>query len=450
MSARANRVTVNEVQSALRRPGWLEVVAVAGATLAASGFAAAFASMPPLERDIEYPANDEESPDQTDVHVYDVTDLIEAGLRGSRPLGRPELLFAPALSESRYEVGQGDSLGLIAARLLGSPSRWKQIAERNGIGDEEALHVGQMLVIPAWTRGDELRAGDRPSREEVFTSLVARLRDRLASRRVADSPASELVIQHLNNNLIVTATGREHTEIGAYLSDLRERRSIQVDIETQFLTDIGEWLADEGIHIPESRVGGPCGGVAVLTLAQAGHLLDMPEGFNQSVRLAAPRVRTFAGETASIQAATSAVVGLPDELRPGERVDVEIAEGVAVSVVPIVSDDLGSVAIELRPGYVELDRDNARVVEWRAEGVVHITLPDGGAAIVEITAVPFALVSAELVTGRPTGEAMTIVTRRRVEEAPRKLYVFVRPHIIIQLERETRLYPGLEEELGSR
>jgi nucleoid-associated protein YgaU len=48
----------------------------------------------------------------------------------------------------RYVVGAGDTLSVIAKRLLGSAARWKEIADLNGIDDPARLKAGQELRIP--------------------------------------------------------------------------------------------------------------------------------------------------------------------------------------------------------------------------------------------------------------------------------------------------------------
>lgn len=49
-----------------------------------------------------------------------------------------------------YKVKPGDTLGAIAQRLFGDMSRWREIAKANGIVDPEKLRVGQELKIPGW------------------------------------------------------------------------------------------------------------------------------------------------------------------------------------------------------------------------------------------------------------------------------------------------------------
>jgi len=51
-------------------------------------------------------------------------------------------------SDAEYVVQKGDTLSAIAEQKLGSPEKWKVIAQVNGIDDPATLRVGQKLVIP--------------------------------------------------------------------------------------------------------------------------------------------------------------------------------------------------------------------------------------------------------------------------------------------------------------
>lgn len=48
----------------------------------------------------------------------------------------------------RYTVRSGDTLHSIAAKQLGSSSRWKEIAKLNGIRDSKGLKVGKVIKLP--------------------------------------------------------------------------------------------------------------------------------------------------------------------------------------------------------------------------------------------------------------------------------------------------------------
>lgn len=51
-------------------------------------------------------------------------------------------------SNKTYTVKAGDTLSSIAARQLGSASRWHEIADKNGIRDPKSLQVGKPLKLP--------------------------------------------------------------------------------------------------------------------------------------------------------------------------------------------------------------------------------------------------------------------------------------------------------------
>lgn len=55
----------------------------------------------------------------------------------------------PAQGGAGYLVKSGDTLTSIAARVLGSVSRWQEIAGLNGIDDPLSLRVGQHLKMPS-------------------------------------------------------------------------------------------------------------------------------------------------------------------------------------------------------------------------------------------------------------------------------------------------------------
>lgn len=47
-----------------------------------------------------------------------------------------------------YQVGRGETLWSISLRLLGDPTRYREIAALNGITDPSRLQAGQILIIP--------------------------------------------------------------------------------------------------------------------------------------------------------------------------------------------------------------------------------------------------------------------------------------------------------------
>ncbi len=66
---------------------------------------------------------------------------------GGKPTTRGELHSADV--DKRYTLRPGDTLMHIAFELYGDTSRWRIIAEANGIDNPRKLTPGQVLVIPA-------------------------------------------------------------------------------------------------------------------------------------------------------------------------------------------------------------------------------------------------------------------------------------------------------------
>jgi nucleoid-associated protein YgaU len=64
------------------------------------------------------------------------------------PQARPSEPHAVPQGSEPYVVQAGDTLARIAEERLGSPEKWRLLAEANGIGDPRALRVGQKLTIP--------------------------------------------------------------------------------------------------------------------------------------------------------------------------------------------------------------------------------------------------------------------------------------------------------------
>jgi hypothetical protein len=56
---------------------------------------------------------------------------------------------APVAVEAQGEPGSGARLDLVAAETLGSPLRWREIADVNGIDDPLGVDPGTVLAVPA-------------------------------------------------------------------------------------------------------------------------------------------------------------------------------------------------------------------------------------------------------------------------------------------------------------
>ena len=92
--------------------------------------------------------NSDRVDDDHTIHVGDVLRIPPRhGLTGERPTSHQTTRTATIART--YTVRDGDTLGEIAQRLLGSSKRWPEIVKLNGIDDPDVVPVGTMLKLPA-------------------------------------------------------------------------------------------------------------------------------------------------------------------------------------------------------------------------------------------------------------------------------------------------------------
>ena len=81
--------------------------------------------------------------------VHDAIVARLAGLENTVARFVPAPPTSPTPNRDRtYTVQPGDSLSLIAKRLLGNAGRFSEIAALNGIQNPNIIHPGQVLRIP--------------------------------------------------------------------------------------------------------------------------------------------------------------------------------------------------------------------------------------------------------------------------------------------------------------
>jgi len=92
-------------------------------------------------------------PDGTPIRAHARLSLRQAetadsrSSRGASPPQNPTSRATPGAGS--HTVGVGDSLQSVAYRVYGDPTRWRPIAEANGIDDPMRLPGGTELAIPA-------------------------------------------------------------------------------------------------------------------------------------------------------------------------------------------------------------------------------------------------------------------------------------------------------------
>ncbi|HWC85747.1 MAG TPA: LysM peptidoglycan-binding domain-containing protein [Solirubrobacteraceae bacterium] len=91
-------------------------------------------------------------PDGTPIRAFVALTLVQIEKADSRSGSGPAAAQNPATRASGrltvHVVQQGDSLTSIAHDAYGDPTRWRDIAERNGIDDPLRLSRGQALIVP--------------------------------------------------------------------------------------------------------------------------------------------------------------------------------------------------------------------------------------------------------------------------------------------------------------
>jgi hypothetical protein len=80
------------------------------------------------------------------------TDPVKRAQRKSGKAKKQRTTTVRKIASIEHPKGQGESLMMVAARIYGDPSRWRDIAAANpklpGYGDPEAIPVGTVLKLP--------------------------------------------------------------------------------------------------------------------------------------------------------------------------------------------------------------------------------------------------------------------------------------------------------------
>lgn len=115
---------------------------------------------------------------------------------------------------AKYTVQPGDTLGKIAAKFLGSASRYTEIAEANNMDNPNALSVGQVLVIP----GESSEANPTP------TPMV----------NVTPVPPAEFVIITVEQlkQIMSAATDENINKYAAALNDEMKKFQVHTPLRT--------------------------------------------------------------------------------------------------------------------------------------------------------------------------------------------------------------------------
>ncbi|MBT8485509.1 MAG: hypothetical protein KJO43_08005, partial [Phycisphaerae bacterium] len=97
--------------------------------------------------------------------------------------------------------------------------------------------------------GDPEDDPDRLTRGELVEQIVSIIQETVDPEGWRDLGGETGSLQEFNGNLIITNTPRNHREIEGLLSQLREIRALQINIETRVLTVSTDWFEKIGVDL---------------------------------------------------------------------------------------------------------------------------------------------------------------------------------------------------------
>ena len=96
---------------------------------------------------------------------------------------------------------------------------------------------------------DPADASPRLSREELVDQIVGIIQENIDPEGWRELGGDTGTLQELNGNLIITNTVRNHRQIEGLLSQLREIRALQINVESRFLKVTTDWYEQIGVDL---------------------------------------------------------------------------------------------------------------------------------------------------------------------------------------------------------
>jgi len=127
---------------------------------------------------------------------------------------------------------------------LGSALSRAGAAARNSSGGFAGGSVGRGAIF-----SDPADESPRLSREELVDQIVGIIQENIDPEGWRELGGDTGTLQELNGNLIITNTVRNHRQIEGLLSQLREIRALQINVESRFLKVTTDWYEQIGVDL---------------------------------------------------------------------------------------------------------------------------------------------------------------------------------------------------------
>jgi len=318
------------------------------------------------------------------------------------------------------------------------------------------------------------------SRDELVEQIIALIEDTVATDSWKARGGSVGALRELQGQLIVTQTPENQRELANLLEQLRETRSIQVQIEARYVACdeqvvkglIAEWQKTAApmtrpILLTHPTTRQDAAGI-FLDDAQVNQLLRASEKAPNSAVLAAPRITLFNGQRAYVRVTSlrayvrdyTAVRTPQGDIRY-DPVNAVAESGLAMDVQATASADRRYVTLTLRPMVSALlgmkrtpwlsrpSGSNLIIEEPRikvSEMQTTVTVPDHATVLLGGLEDPGIGASSAPAT-QATSRSVPLPGDHLAGHL-RAIFLMVKPHLIIQHETQQKSFPRLSPKTG--
>lgn len=315
-----------------------------------------------------------------------------------------------------------------------------------------------------------------PSRDELVKQIITLIEDTVASDGWKDRGGSICALRELQGQLIVTQTPENQREIVKLLEQLRESRSIQVQVAARCISCresvvaelLSKWQKTTTPIKQPTPIDRPAmlrssaGFGVFLDDAQVNQLLRARERSPQSAVLTAPRLTLFNGQRARVKATSPrqyvrdyATVRTPQGDTRYEAINATADPGLILDVQATVSADRKYVTLTLRPKVSALlgmnsapwpsrpPGSNQLVQEPRmkvSELQTTVTVPDQGTVLLGGLQDP-GIGNSDL-TGQPAKQPAAPAEAESAGHL-RAIFLLVKPFVILHPMAEQKPWPLL-------